>query len=328
MRFARSATATALAAGLSALVSTVTAHAQPQHGDRYVALGSSYASGPGIAPQIDTKCARSAADYPHLLAQRIGADLTDVTCSGAVTADILSRGQRIRSGVTVPPQIDAVTPDTKLVTVSIGGNDLNLIGGMIGRSCHSALTAAAPSVATVPAAAVRALRTCTTFASTAEPSAAEVAALGRDLTDVVRAVRAKAPHAKVLLVQYLPVLDAHATTCPGTVVMSPADATATRRTYDELVATTRAAATASGATVVDMPDADSHTACSPAPWVDGFHNPLSGNNNSIGTSYHPSQAGMQAVADRLATFAPSNETLLPAIDSAPRLLAPLVSHTG
>ncbi|MBU3066387.1 SGNH/GDSL hydrolase family protein [Nocardia sp. NEAU-G5] len=308
-------------------MSTVSAQAQPQHGDRYVALGSSYASGPGIAPQIDTKCARSGVDYPHLLAQRIGADLTDVTCSGAVTADILSRGQRIRSGGTVPPQIDAVTPDTKLVTVSIGGNDLNLIGGMIGRSCRSALTAAAPSVATVPAAAVRALRTCTSFASTAEPSAAEVATLGRDLTDVVRAVRAKAPHAKVLLVQYLPVLDAHATTCPG-VVMSPADASATRRTYDELVTATRAAATASGATVVDMPDADSHTACSSTPWVNGFHNPLSGDSNSIGTSYHPNQAGMQAVADRLATFAPSNETLLPAIDSAPRILAPLVSHTG
>jgi len=327
MRFAHSAVVMALAAGLSALVSTAPAHAQPPHGDHYVALGSSYASGPGLAPQLDTRCGRSGVDYPHLLAQRIGAVLTDVTCSGAVTANIVSRTQRTRSGGIVPLQIGAVTPDTTLVTISIGGNDLNLIGEMIGRSCRSALTSAAPTVATAPGAAVRALRTCTAFASTSEPPASKVTALEHDLADVVRAVRSRAPHAKVLLVQYLSVVDARATTCPG-VVMSPADANATRHTYDELVTATRDAAEATGATSADIPDADQHTACSPAPWVNGFHNPLTGNNASIGTSYHPNQAGMQAVADRLADFVSHDETLLPAVDGDPHLLAPLAARTG
>ena len=183
----------------------------------------------------------------------------------------------------------------------------------------NAASAFAPTVATAPAAA-RALRTCTAFASTSEPQASTVTALEHDLADVVRAVRSRAPRAKVLLVQYLPVIDAHDSTCPGIVVMSQADATATRHTYDELVTATHNAADATGATNLDIPDAEQHTACSPVPWISGFHNPLTaGNNASIGSSYHPNLAGMQAIADRLAAFLPLDETLLPAVGPpAPR----------
>ncbi|MBU3066386.1 SGNH/GDSL hydrolase family protein [Nocardia sp. NEAU-G5] len=301
MRFARCAAVVALTAGLSALAGgTVSAHTETQHSSyRYVALGSSYASGPGIAPQIDTRCARSAADYPHLLAQRIGATLTDVTCAGATTTNILTRGQHTRSGVTVPPQIDAVTADTTLVTVSVGGNDLNLIGGMIGRSCHSALIAAAPTAAATTS------RMCAVFGSAAAPTAAKVTAVEHALSDVVRAVRVRAPQATVLLVQYLPAIDGRAATCPGVVVMSPADAATMRRTYNSLISATRAAAAATGAMSIAVPDAEQHTACSATPWVNGFHNPLAtGNIASITSSYHPNLAGMQAIADRLADMLP------------------------
>jgi hypothetical protein len=56
---------------------------------RYVALGSSMASGPGIRPRAagaPWSSGRSARNYPHLIAERLGLDLVDVTFSGATTA--------------------------------------------------------------------------------------------------------------------------------------------------------------------------------------------------------------------------------------------------
>jgi len=38
----------------------------------YVALGSSFASGPGIEPIIDPRCGRSGSNYAHLVAGRLG----------------------------------------------------------------------------------------------------------------------------------------------------------------------------------------------------------------------------------------------------------------
>ena len=49
----------------------------------YVALGSSFASGPGIDPLLDARCGRSGSNYAHLVAERLGYDLVDVTCGGA-----------------------------------------------------------------------------------------------------------------------------------------------------------------------------------------------------------------------------------------------------
>lgn len=51
----------------------------------------------------------------------MGLNLVDVSCGGATTAHILGAWSELA------PQIDAVTSDTKLVTVTIGGNDLNYV---------------------------------------------------------------------------------------------------------------------------------------------------------------------------------------------------------
>jgi len=90
----------------------------------YVALGDSYASGPVIAPQLadPAGCLRSGRDYPHLVAQAIGLQLTDATCGGATTTD-MTGPQTIADGL-VGPQIDAVQPHTALVTLTVGGDDL------------------------------------------------------------------------------------------------------------------------------------------------------------------------------------------------------------
>lgn len=68
-------------------------------------------------------CARSSDNYPAVVMgdARITCG-TDVSCQGSVTQDLLE--PREEDSGTLPAQIDAVTPDTDLVTLSIGGNDL------------------------------------------------------------------------------------------------------------------------------------------------------------------------------------------------------------
>ena len=70
----------------------------------YAALGSSFAAGPGIPPIANADAGRSARNYPHLLAQRLGARLTDLTVSGATTATILDEPQLTFTGASFPPQ--------------------------------------------------------------------------------------------------------------------------------------------------------------------------------------------------------------------------------
>ncbi|TXI53573.1 GDSL-type esterase/lipase family protein, partial [Mycolicibacter arupensis] len=93
--------------------------------NRYVALGSSMAAGPGIrpsAPGAPRAAGRSARNYPHLVAHALGLDLCDVTFSGATTAHLLSERQR-----GVPPQIETLNGSEALVTITIGGNDVGYV---------------------------------------------------------------------------------------------------------------------------------------------------------------------------------------------------------
>jgi len=92
---------------------------------RYVALGSSMAAGPGISPRADGSpylAGRSARNYPHLVAARLGLDLVDVTYSGATAAHVLTASQN-----GARPQIDALDGSEALVTVTIGGNDVGYV---------------------------------------------------------------------------------------------------------------------------------------------------------------------------------------------------------
>ncbi|MDL5156676.1 SGNH/GDSL hydrolase family protein [Actinomycetospora termitidis] len=88
---------------------------------RYVNLGDSYSSGAGINPVAAgtaPACSQSQLNWAHDLASDRGYELTDVSCSGAQT-----RHFRTSQGAGVAPQLDALTADTDLVTLTIGGND-------------------------------------------------------------------------------------------------------------------------------------------------------------------------------------------------------------
>lgn len=112
----------AAAAALLALpTSSPVAEAAVDEGVRYVAMGDSYSAASGVLPPdpaADPRCLRSVVNYPHVVAERTGARLTDVTCGAAKTRDFF-RPQH--DGVA--PQLDALGRRTRLVTMTIGGND-------------------------------------------------------------------------------------------------------------------------------------------------------------------------------------------------------------
>ncbi len=95
----------------------------------YVSIGDSYTSGPGIEPYSPTAppgCGQSQLNYPHLVASALKLSLTDVSCGGATTSDETEsqfEGQ--------PPQDDALSASTEVVTLGMGGNDNGLFGTLL-----------------------------------------------------------------------------------------------------------------------------------------------------------------------------------------------------
>jgi len=257
---------------------------------KYVALGSSYAAGPGVGinsydpnPNDSAyKCSRSATNYSHILAGKLNLDLNDVTCSGATTADILDRSQH--NGLT--PQIDAVEADTKLVTVTIGGNDVNYVGNLMGYSC---LDSGAKGCST-------------TVVSDADVDKRFAALKGR-LSTISSEVHRRAPQATLVFTGYLPVLPfktpAAGDTCYTKVPLTVQDAIRMENMYTRLVSLIRQVALANGdidirGSVVGY----GHDACSPSPFTAGYY-PRKTTGWPFSAAYHPNQAGMAAMADAI-----------------------------
>ncbi|KDN20661.1 SGNH/GDSL hydrolase family protein [Amycolatopsis rifamycinica] len=159
---------------------------------RYVALGDSYTSSPRTGRQAGTPagCDRSDDNYPHLVSAKLKpAQFADVSCSGATTAH-LTGSQKTGNG-TNPPQLDAVTAETTLVTVGIGGNDVGFFSYASG---------------------------CTTTDQNASPCRDRLTAGGRDqlaervdatapkIAAILDRIHQQAPKAKVVVVGYPTVL--------------------------------------------------------------------------------------------------------------------------
>ncbi|HEY4809535.1 MAG TPA: SGNH/GDSL hydrolase family protein [Solirubrobacteraceae bacterium] len=114
-----------IAAAVAALMAFAAAPSIAGASTPYVSLGDSYTSGPFIlppAPGAPLECLQSARNYPHLAASALGLSLKDVSCSGATTENITTTAQYSSQ----PPQIDALSSTTQVVSVGIGGNDKGL----------------------------------------------------------------------------------------------------------------------------------------------------------------------------------------------------------
>lgn len=177
------------------------------------------------------------------------------------------------------PQVDALGPDTRLVTLTAGGNDVGYVGD---------LTAMAYSnrdglIGTLVKA----------FWQGAEPiEARNFAGLGMTLRATLAEISRRSPRARIVVVTY-PVILPPSGTC-SELGITQRQAALMRQVGDTLAQTTRDAANEAGATIVDMATLSAgHDACSKEPWVSGFQ-------PSSGADFHPTQAGASATAHAIA----------------------------
>ncbi|WP_298445481.1 SGNH/GDSL hydrolase family protein [Gordonia sp. (in: high G+C Gram-positive bacteria)] len=245
---------------------------------KYVALGSSFAAGPGEGHPVG-RCGQTSDNYPRQVARALNMKLVDATCSGAVTEDILRPSPKHHDRA---PQIDAVTPDTSLVTVTVGGNDVAYIGRIANMVCANlAVGLYLPPLG----------KYCNSINwPSAFPMPDRYQSVERSLIDVVRAVHTRAPEARVVLVDYLPVVSVNEGWCDR-LPMEPWQVAETADVGTRLADATARAAQASGAQVVRTEaDGAKHTICSADPWVRGYGQPM---------PFHPNAAGKRAMADEV-----------------------------
>ncbi len=256
----------AIAGGPSSTAASPTA-ALPR-GATYVALGSSFGAGPGIPPVDDQFCARSTMDYPHQVAETLGLRPVDVTCSSATTANFTQpQGPKA-------PQLDAITSDTALVTINMGGNDI----GFSASSLSCATKAAAGQPCDLP---------------TPEVTRQKAAAMTDALVAAIGQIQQKAPKARVYVVSYLDVYPDPGRSCPPDNPISDADSATIAAMGVVLNDATRTAATRAHVPFVDAYTATKgHDICSGKDVRDVEGAKV----ENTGFTYHPNPRGMAAYA--------------------------------
>jgi lysophospholipase L1-like esterase len=216
----------------------------------YVALGDSYSAGVGAGPYLDATCLRSNNSYAPLLAQALRTRAFSFqACSGATTADVLAN------------QLAALRHSTTLVTISIGGNDIGFSAGIgacvqgTDEQCAGAVAAAEQVATTV---------------------------LPARLDSVYAQIRAKAPHAKLLVLGY-PHLVELTPDCAAVPSLTLARRTLLNEAGDVLAGVIAKQARKAGATFVDVRQVFAgHAVCSADPWINGL---------VADGAFHPNAAG-------------------------------------
>lgn len=242
---------------------------------RYVALGDSFAAfGPVDAPTSGPQsCLRSSLNYPAVLAESgyIG-ELVDVTCGGARTTDMTA------SQITeTPPQFDALTGDTDLVTLSIGGNDIGF-GDIAGCVITTRAEAGSPCRDRLEMSVTAALD-----------------ALPAQLDAVYAGIRERSPDARIVTTAYMPLVPADGG-CGFVSAMAPGDVTWTRYVTDRINLLVAGAADRAGAELAAPSDAADRHACAPA---DQRYTDFTGAETGS-HPMHPTAPGQAAMADAVA----------------------------
>jgi lysophospholipase L1-like esterase len=217
----------------------------------YAALGDSYSSGVGTGSYtLDSACKRGVYAYPYLWAQKhAGTTLSFVACSGAKTSDLLAN------------QIQAVTPATTLVTMTIGGNDIgfaSLIQQCTLSDCSAALDSTRANLD---------------------------ATLDIPLDNVFSTVKAHAAATATIVVLGYPHVFSGAS-CFGTLGISSTEESKANQLSDALDAVISHQASLYGVTYKSAISAfTGHAVCSSTPWLNGL------NLFNTTESYHPDKAG-------------------------------------
>jgi lysophospholipase L1-like esterase len=227
-----------------------------EKGDEYVAIGDSYTAAPGAGEPLND-CLQTTTNYPRKVAAKLHLRLVDVSCGGATTANVM--GPQIMGSIPHPPQADALSRGTDLVTVSLGANDFNTFGA-VAFGCI-AVRSQDPSGAPCQTADAAAT------GRTLEQNTREIERL---LVDVIRLVAKRAPAARVVVVGY-PEFFPTSGPC-AELPLALGDYAFAHRTNELLVRAQKRAAAETKVEYVDVFTASrGHDVCAQDPWIAGLH---------------------------------------------------------
>lgn len=250
----------------------------------YVALGDSYAAGPLIPNQIaPIGCLKSDNNYAHLAAPSIGFTLRDPSCSGARTVH-MTESQSVEFGSN-PPQFNSLDAETKVVSISISGNDIGF--SEVAQSCITLNPFSHPCL--------------DKYNSGGKDQLAErITATAPKVAAVLAGIKERAPLAKVLVLNYPAIFPETGFGCWPQMPIGFLDVPYLRSTEQKLNAMLATQASAHGATLVNWYKASiGHDACkgSSTRWVEPL---LPG---ELAAPIHPNKAGMQGAANLVITAA-------------------------
>ncbi len=269
-------------AAILALSDCASVQADTLEGAHYVAMGSSFAAGAGIGPLKEGspgRCGRTQNNYAALLAEELKLALTDASCGGARTEHVLEAWDEL------PAQIDAVSADTRLVTITVGGNDLDYMGLLFSASCDPATGM------------VRNGEVLDCPVRVGLPDEGAYQATEATLGEIVRQVRERAPQARVIFVQYVTLVPERP--CRS-LLLDETARTEARVLAARLARITANAALANGVEVLDADRLSAaHTACDAENWSRAFDPAYDG---SSGAPWHPTAEGHAAIAELLAAM--------------------------
>ncbi|WP_084758128.1 MULTISPECIES: SGNH/GDSL hydrolase family protein [Sphingopyxis] len=250
-------------------------HRKPVGNPEYVALGSSFAAELGLgelAPGAPLACQRSVNGYPQQLARSAGLSLVDMSCSGATVKHLVGGGQFFQG-----PQIAPINANTRLVTLTVGGNDIGYIGSLVSAGYRNR----------------GGIMRWLTAMSGGEtyPEQQDFIAVQNEIVATIAAIRRRSPKALVVVVTYPPVLPENGT-CDA-LHLTQQQVRSSLGVAARLAEATRKTAHQSGAVLVDMATIGSgHDACSAQPWTYDLAPPE-------GASFHPTRAGAAATAEQI-----------------------------
>lgn len=249
--------------------------------ERYVALGDSFTAAP-LVPEYEERsgnCVRSTANYPKLVARRLKTTALDRSCSGADTRD-LTVATVTRHG-DVPPQFASLDRRTDLVTLSMGGNDANVFGTLVG-DCPT-YRDADPTGSPCRDAMQRGGDDRLLIA---------LQQTQRSLVAAIKQIRQLAPQARVLVVGY-PKLAPDDGTCLDLLPLADGDYAYADELNRALNDALRGAARTTRVGFVDVYDASlGHDVCAAEPWVNGE---VTITDQAL--AYHPFAREQSAVAE-------------------------------
>lgn len=271
-------------------VCTTPAVAQPALFREYVALGDSWSAASTLMPPyVSTKhvpfgCGQATYNYPKQVAAALRVEkFRDATCGSATTASMARPQTGLPFGGSNPAQFARLTRTTDLVTLGVGGNDSGITGALvdclnwwlppIGSSCRP--------------------RWVTTDANgkTVDRVTRGIRQTAPKLGNVIDGIRARAPRAKIVLVDYLAGLPEAG--CWPYVVIYDSDMRWLRAKLVELNAMIRGVARAKGVGFVDtFTGSIGHDACQwpGTMWVEGWV-PLSSDPLGLAVPFHPNRLG-------------------------------------